>query len=179
MEDIQATVTELAETVQELIEATAVEKEDLDIERLSSIASKAIALSVLGMLDLQKSSIGDPAKELADFKKMLKLAERVPKKYRAPFLDLWAGFSENSFAEAYRLGRKHGEQELHSKNQRRATDGRRLIGATSRDKVRKASSDFRHLSKESAAPLIAEVVRLSPATVRRYLSEMYPSDKWN
>lgn len=64
-------------------------------------------------------------------------------------------------------------------NARRATNGRRLIGSTSRDRVRHAAASVQHLSKDVAASAIAGHVGLSPATVRRYLTEMYPGQNWN
>lgn len=61
---------------------------------------------------------------------------------------------------------------------KRAAKGRRLIGATSRGKVAASAKNYQHLSKESAAPAIAANVGLSPATVRRYLTELFPGDSW-
>ena len=90
----------------------------------------------------------------------------------------WAAKSPNSFAVAYRQGRAHERKRIATANAKRATEGRKLIGAASRDKVRKASASYRHLSKELAAPIIAEAANLSPGTVRRYLSELFPGVEW-
>ena len=59
-----------------------------------------------------------------------------------------------------------------------ATNGRRLIGEASRRKVANAAGPFKHLSKEKAAAEIAKIVNLDTGTVRRYLSELFPGDKW-
>ncbi|SDY02440.1 hypothetical protein SAMN05518854_1015 [Variovorax sp. YR266] len=64
-------------------------------------------------------------------------------------------------------------------NVRRAAEGRRLIGSASREKVRRVASSYRHLAREAAAYPIAEAVGLSPGTVRRYLSELFPGEKWD
>ena len=90
----------------------------------------------------------------------------------------WAAESPNSFAITYRRGRADERKTIATKNAKRATKGRQEIGAASRDRVRKASADYRHLSKELAAPKIAEAANLSPGTVRRYLSELFPGVEW-
>lgn len=59
-----------------------------------------------------------------------------------------------------------------------AIQGRRLIGANSREKVRVQASIWKHLSKESAAAEISDAIGLSSGTVRRYLSELFPGDDW-
>ena len=61
---------------------------------------------------------------------------------------------------------------------KKAVNGRKLIGAASRAKVQKQAENFRHLSKDSAAPAIANIVGLSPGTVRRYLTELFPGLDW-
>ncbi len=90
----------------------------------------------------------------------------------------WVKESPNTYAVAYRRGCVDEAQRIATKNQKRATKERRLIGAASRDKVRKSAQSFRHLSKELAAPIIAEAANLSPGTVRRYLSELFPGIEW-
>ena len=58
-------------------------------------------------------------------------------------------------------------------------DARRAIGADKKAKVWLAAQKFRgHRSKEQAAPLIAEKVGLSPATVRRMIIQMFPGQRW-
>jgi hypothetical protein len=108
-------------------------------------------------------------------------------------LTKWAEKSQNLYAKAYHLGHDDGNingsfhatkrgalkiEKIKKININRAANGRRLIGATSREKVRTAAQKFKHLSKESAAPNIADSVGLSAGTVRRYLSELFPGDKW-
>lgn len=64
---------------------------------------------------------------------------------------------------------------------RRATNGRRLLGATTRERVRKAA--MRHLgtgrSKEEVAALIATSVGKSFGHVLKTLIKEFPGDKWN
>ncbi len=90
----------------------------------------------------------------------------------------WAEETDHVAGLAYLLGLKHSEAEISANNVRRAANGRRLIGATSRAKVAKSAQAFKHLSKEKAAIEIADKVQLDPGTVRRYLSELFPGDKW-
>ena len=94
------------------------------------------------------------------------------------FFDIWVASSPNTFAVVYRQG---GINAL-AKNTRRivktAAEGRVRIGVTSRAKVADAAKQFRSLSKEGAAIKMAKIVNLEPATIRRYLVEMFPGDKW-
>ncbi|MBK7001289.1 MAG: hypothetical protein IPH35_15340 [Rhodoferax sp.] len=90
-------------------------------------------------------------------------------------------YLHEAVTSAFCLGRKseilNNEYE-HTRRASKATNGRRLIGATSRAKVAKAAESFKHLSKEKAAASMAGVVNLDSGTIRRYLSEIYPGDKW-
>lgn len=105
----------------------------------------------------------------------------------------WAEQSQNLYAMAYQVG--HGDGNINgsfhtAKRERRkaervkdiqvkrAANGRRLIGSTSRAKVAKAAEEFRHLSKEKAAAEIAEIVNLDPGTIRRYLTQAFPGEEW-
>ena len=97
---------------------------------------------------------------------------------KSKFFLPWARKTENSYALAWLLGKQDTEAEIVKKNVKRAANGRRLIGATSRAKVAKTAESFRHLSKERAAAGMAEIVNLDPGTIRRYLSELFPGDKW-
>jgi hypothetical protein len=69
-------------------------------------------------------------------------------------------------------------KEIRLASVKKASKGRKLIGAASRSKVKKAAEFYRHLSKEKAAPEIAKIVSLDSGTVRRYLSELFPRDAW-
>lgn len=80
--------------------------------------------------------------------------------------------------QAILVGEYVRSDKVAKRNSRRATNGRRLIGANSRAKVASAAESFRHLSKERAAAAIAQTVNLDPGTIRRYLSELFPGDKW-
>ena len=90
----------------------------------------------------------------------------------------WVKTSPKLFAAAYRLGARNAAAEITKNNVMRAANGRRLIGATSRAKVAEAAKTLRHLSKERAAASMAELVNLVPGTIRRYLSQLFPGDKW-
>jgi hypothetical protein len=90
----------------------------------------------------------------------------------------WAMRSTNTYAVAYRLGDAMASKRIKSKSIMKAVTGRRLIGSASRAKVQKQAEQFRHMSKDSAAPKIANIVGLSPGTVRRYLTELYPGQDW-
>lgn len=61
---------------------------------------------------------------------------------------------------------------------RRAAHGRRLIGASTRERVRAEAEKHRHLSKGTAAFEIAAKIQLSPDRVRKLLSEIFPGDSW-
>lgn len=90
----------------------------------------------------------------------------------------WVEKSSNAYAVAYRLGKTHAAVEINVNNAKRATNGRRLIGATSREKVRLEAANQMHLSKERAAAAMASIVNLDPGTIRRYLSELFPGNTW-
>jgi len=61
---------------------------------------------------------------------------------------------------------------------RRAAQGRRLIGASTRERVRAAAEQHRHLTKGEAAFEIAEEIAMSPDRVRKLLSEIFPGPEW-
>lgn len=90
----------------------------------------------------------------------------------------WVKRSPNLFAEAYRLGAEHKVIVTKKSNVKRAVTGRRLIGAASRAKVAKSAEPFRHLSKSDASFEIASLINLDAGTIKRYLSELFPGDKW-
>ena len=90
----------------------------------------------------------------------------------------WAAYSKNKFALAYTKGIEDGKLMTSKLNARRATNGRRLIGESSRRKVRDAAEKYRHLPKSAAAPLIAKLVNLSPENVRTQLSSLFPGESW-
>lgn len=90
----------------------------------------------------------------------------------------WVELSTNSFAIAYRLGAANCSRELIQANVKRAANGRRLIGATTREKVRLEAIKHRHKSKEQAAADMAEDVNLSIGHVKRLLSDLFPGDSW-
>jgi hypothetical protein len=108
-------------------------------------------------------------------------------------LTKWAEKSNNPYAMAYQVGHDdgsingafHANKRATSKAQKtikitvnRAANGRRLIGATSRAKVQKAAQAFKHLSKSNASYEMAELLNLDAGTIKRYLTELFPGDKW-
>lgn len=92
--------------------------------------------------------------------------------------DRWVTKSNNAFAIVYREGLIVERKRNKAVSTAKAVNGRKLIGAASRAKVQKQAKNFRHLSKDSAAPAIANAVGLSPGTVRRYLTELFPGPDW-
>ena len=73
---------------------------------------------------------------------------------------------------------RRGQWDAKKKDARNATNGRMLMGETTRQKVMEQAQPFRHLSKGAAAPLIAALVNKDAGTVRRYLTIIYPGDSW-
>ncbi len=61
----------------------------------------------------------------------------------------------------------------------RAIAGRRKIGLVSKSRVAKSAVAFMHLSKGDAAYEIAKIVNLDAGTVKRYLSQIFPGEKWH
>lgn len=91
----------------------------------------------------------------------------------------WIRASDNSYAKIYKLGWERGIAEIRAISVRRATNGRRLLGATTRSKVAKEAEKIRHkMTKEDASYVIAEVVKKNSGTVKRYLTELFPGDTW-
>ncbi len=90
----------------------------------------------------------------------------------------WVNRSANPFAAAYRMGAANSNHELIQANVKRAANGRRLIGATTREKVRLEAIKHRHKSKEQAAADMAANVNLSIGHIKRLLSDLFPGDSW-
>lgn len=105
----------------------------------------------------------------------------------------WAAKSQNLFATAYHEGHTDGningsfyatkraklkaEKAMLSKV-RKAANGRRLIGASTRERVAKEAEALRHKTKDDASYEIAKIIGKGNGTVKRYLTELYPGDKW-
>jgi hypothetical protein len=68
--------------------------------------------------------------------------------------------------------------QIREKSVIQAAIGRKKIGTESRGKVAKAAEKYMHLSRGNAAHEIASIVNLDTGTVRRYLSELFPGEKW-
>ncbi|MBP6900881.1 MAG: hypothetical protein KBC73_12370 [Burkholderiaceae bacterium] len=61
----------------------------------------------------------------------------------------------------------------------RGAQGRKLIGSATRARASKAADGLRGvMTKEAAAPIIANQIGKSTSYVRRLLSDMYPGIKW-
>lgn len=96
-----------------------------------------------------------------------------------PFLqghaDLYATFEE--FAP--QLGGYFAAiQDFSRHNAQRGAAGRRELGAQTMNKVKEVAPKFMHLSKDSAAALIAQEIGRSASTVRKLLSDMFPGPAW-
>jgi hypothetical protein len=106
----------------------------------------------------------------------------------------WASRSQNIYAMPYHEGHtdgningsffatkryKLGLEKAKISKVARAANGRRLIGATTRAKVAKEAEKIRlKMTKGDAAYAIAEIVKKDSGTIRRYLTELFPGDKW-
>lgn len=90
----------------------------------------------------------------------------------------WVSKSPNVFAGAYKLGYRHNSKLTGIDNARRAANGRRLIGATTRENVKREAAKHMHLNKGAAAYEISSKINLSPDRVRKLLSELFPGDSW-
>lgn len=90
----------------------------------------------------------------------------------------WLKGTPNRFAKIYKLGVAHEAKRSGMRAARRATNGRRLIGATTRERVRTEAEKRMHLTKGAAAYEIGTAINLSPDRVRRLLSELYPGKSW-
>lgn len=98
--------------------------------------------------------------------------------YKEAIFLTWASKSPNVFADAYRLGYRHSLKLARIDNARRAANGRRLIGSTTRENVKREAVKLMHLKKGPAAYEIASKINLSPDRVRKLLSELFPGDSW-
>ncbi|MNV12914.1 hypothetical protein D3C71_1035390 [compost metagenome] len=71
---------------------------------------------------------------------------------------------------------------LHATNSfrvKRGAQSRRAQGDVTRDRVKLVAKQYTHLSRESAAFQIADVVGKSSGTIRRLLSELFPGEEWH
>lgn len=105
----------------------------------------------------------------------------------------WARLTNNKFGIAYSLGHNNGHtvgsyyttersklkrKKSATKAVNNATKGRRLIGETTKERIRRAAKEHMHQSKTDAAPEIARKVGLSSGRVQRLLSVIFPGDTW-
>ena len=105
----------------------------------------------------------------------------------------WAAKSQNLYATAYQEGHTDGNingsfyatSRAKSKDKKsilnkvkKAANGRRLIGAVTRDNVVKEAKSHMGQSKDDASHAIGKIIGKSSGTVKRYLTELYPGDKW-
>jgi hypothetical protein len=130
------------------------------------------------VIGLALGLIGNGVSEEEVISDFLRLA---PDEYSAlitRFFEIWSRQSDTLNAKLYRMGKMQAAEEIKWGNVRRASNGRRLIGATSRAKVQKAAQAFRHLSRSNASYEMAELVNLDAGTIKRYLTELFPGDKW-
>ena len=62
---------------------------------------------------------------------------------------------------------------------KRGAKVRRTQGDATRERVKAASSEYRHLPRDTASVHISEAVGKSPGTIRRLLSELFPGEQWH
>lgn len=154
------------------------------IENITLIETKIIANAIVSVLlnsDSNRRLNNDYIEEKNFFEVLSKTGsfEHLEKnEIRDYVFQIWVRNSVNPFAIAYRLGYKKSINETVNRNVQRAAKGRRLIGASSRQKVRDKAELFRHLSKEAASFEISNSVGLTAGTIRRYLSELFPGNEW-
>lgn len=119
-------------------------------------------------------------REIEIFTRMSSLIDFASEKYA--FADYifssWLFATPNPFAKAYLLGTKHAIKRNGIFASRRAANGRRLIGETTRNRVRAEAEKRMHLTKGAAAYEIGSAINLSPDRVRKLLSEIFPGDSW-
>lgn len=90
----------------------------------------------------------------------------------------WTLKTKNKFGNVFALGNQNRKPKAKGiAKTAKATNKRKLIGATSREKVRNAAQSRAGLSKEKASAEIANEINLSSGTVRRYLSELFPGSR--
>ena len=94
------------------------------------------------------------------------------------FFRVWVQTSPNIFAVVYRRGEINALAEYKRSKQTKAVKGRLRIGAKTRAKVAGAAKPFMHLSKDDAAFEMKDIVNLGAGTIRRYLTEIFPGNKW-
>lgn len=109
------------------------------------------------------------------------------------YLFQWSKSTENIFAKYYYEGHFDGNIngshyatdrakiksiKITSKRITLAADKRKTLGDVTKERVKSAAQKYRNLTKEQAAPLLAAEVHLSPGTVRRYLSTLFPGKAW-
>lgn len=120
---------------------------------------------------LSQKMVFDVLSEYADF-------GSNPHGYMEALFLTWVSMSPNVFAGAYKLGYRHNAKLTGLDNARRAANGRRLIGATTRESVKREAAKHMHLNKGAAAYEIASKINLSPDRVRKLLSQLFPGDSW-
>lgn len=110
------------------------------------------------------------------------------------YLLQWSKSTGNMFAKYYHEGHfdgningshyatdraKNKSTKITSKRITLAADKRKTLGDATKERVKSAAQKYRNLTKEQAAPLVADEVHLSPGTVRRYLSTLFPGKTWD
>ena len=83
------------------------------------------------------------------------------------------------YLDIFELGAKW-ERKLSNQNRsEKATNSRMLLGAATRERVKKEADKIRFTTTKSAAAyIIGNKVSKNPGTILRYLTEIFPGDKW-
>ena len=85
----------------------------------------------------------------------------------------------NGYLDAVLLGCELEKKINNQKRSQKATNGRRLLGAATRERVKKEAEKIRFTTTKSvAANIIGDIVSKDRGTIARYLTEMFPGDKW-
>ena len=165
------------ESLQEMIEKVADLPRDHSIEDWLNITLQFAIKNIAR--DHILRDMNDLHGELAIFDAMSQMDFPTDNRYqRDVVFNLWLLETPNPFAKVYKLGSVHRNRLNGLFNSGRAANGRRLIGATTRNRVRAEAAKRMHLTKGAAAYEIGSAINLSPDRVRKLLSELFPGDSW-
>lgn len=99
--------------------------------------------------------------------------------------DEWVRQSPNLFAVAYRMGQDRAPTQVSTRGKSNvsvAIRTRKALGEETRRRVKMEADKLivrsKKLTKGDASDLIAKKISKSTDTVKRYLSELYPGNKW-
>lgn len=178
--------------VEELFKKFPYEKRKLNDQELIELKNY-----VAQRLDWERDNdIGTPVQQQEFLQNLIKLSRGKyggVTSFAKLYLFQWSKGTENIFAKYYYEGHFDGNingshhatdrakiksTKITNKRITLAADKRKTIGDATKERVKSAAQKYRNLTKEQAAPLLADEVHLSPGTVRRYLSTLFPGKTW-